>query len=590
MKHSASSCTTTVMKFGCQITTQAIECAVAELRSVKRQVIWLFTKADTLKTELNTGMFFGIITLLTALTIAGVAAWFSIAGLMAIFSASASAIAIMAGSLEVGKLLTASWLYRYWDETSIWMKSYLTIAVLALMLITSMGIFGYLSKAHLDQAAVSGDAIAVVERVDGKIQRQRDFIALTEERIASINSGGGLDVTQSITQQETIRDGAWERVQGDIEYNQGQITSIRSQLQKDLDGVDTQLQSDLQSGNDRLKALDAIVESYTSQGTTTNETSTGGIFSGTQTETVDNVAKGAEVRESQQTERAEIAQQQQDLRDRADKKKNELRQIANSEIAGLQSNIDRYRAQAQETVDAANREINRLRDSATQDQDADFERVEQLNAEIDTAYETIAELNAEKFEAEREVRVLEQEVGPIKYVAELVYGDQSQELLDKAVRLFILLLVFVFDPLAVMLVIAANQTLLRYGINLESAGPQPGDKDAINHDETDEESTDIPNDENQDQDLGRLQDLEKENAELLARARSLEEEVLQKDRELDSGGTERIVEVEGPERVVEVAGPERVVEVTKSEEVQLGDNSLIEQLEKRIEERLNKDG
>ena len=136
-------------------------------------------------------MFFGIITLLTALTIAGVAAWFSIAGLMAIFSASASAIAIMAGSLEVGKLLTASWLYRYWEETSIWMKSYLTIAVLALMLITSMGIFGYLSNAHLDQAAVSGDAIAVVERVDGKIQRHPDFIVLAEERIASINSGGG---------------------------------------------------------------------------------------------------------------------------------------------------------------------------------------------------------------------------------------------------------------------------------------------------------------------------------------------------------------------------------------------------------------
>ena len=535
-------------------------------------------------------MFFGIITLLTALTIAGVAAWFSIAGLMAIFSASASAIAIMAGSLEVGKLLTASWLYRYWDETSIWMKSYLTVAVLALMLITSMGIFGYLSKAHLDQAAVSGDAIAQVERIEGSIQRQRDFISLTEERIATINSGGGLDVTQSITQQETIRDGAWERVQGDIEYNQGQITSIRSQLQKDLDGVDTQLQSDLQSGNARLDALDTIVESYTSQGTTTNETSTGGIFSGTQTETVDNVAKGAEVRESQQTERAEIAQQQQDLRDRADKKKNELRQIANSEIAGLQSNIDRYRAQAQETVDAANTEINRLRDSATEDQDADFERVEELNTEIDTAYDKIAELNAEKFEAEREVRVLEQEVGPIKYVAELVYGDQSQELLDKAVRLFILLLVFVFDPLAVMLVIAANQTLLRYGINLESAGPQLGETDAINHDETDEKSTGIPNDENQEQDMGRLQDLEKENAELLARAASLEEEIQAKDQASESGGTERIVEVEGPERLVEVAGPERVVEVTKSEEVELGNDSLIEQLEKRIEERLNKNG
>jgi hypothetical protein len=216
--------------------------------------------------------------------------------------------------------------------------------------------------------------------------------------------------------------------------------------------------------------------------------------------------------------------------------------------------------------------------------------VEELNAEIDQAYETISELNAEKFEAEREVRVLEQEVGPIKYVAELVYGDQSQELLDKSVRLFILLLVFVFDPLAVMLVIAANQTLLRYGINLESAGPTPGDKDAINHDETDEESTDIPYDENTERDLGRLHDLEKENAELLARARSLEGEVLRTDPAPDTGGTERIVEVEGPERIVEVAGPERVVEVTKSEEVELGTDSLIEQLERRIEERLNKDG
>ncbi len=538
-------------------------------------------------------MFFGIVTLLTALTIAGVAAWFSIAGLMAIFSASAFAIAIMAGSLEVGKLLTASWLYRYWHETSIWMKSYLTVAVLALMLITSMGIFGYLSKAHLDQAAVSGDAIAIVDRVDGKIQRQRDFIALTEERIAGINSGTGPDTSQSISQQETIRDGAWERVQGDIEYNQGQIGSVRSQLQIDLDGVDTQLQSDLQAGGDRLAALDAIVEGYTSQGTTTSETSTGGIFSGTQTETVDNVALGAEVRESQRAERAEIALQQQDLRDRADTKKNELRQIANSEISGLQSNIDRYRAQAQETVNAANAEINRLRDSATQSSEDNFAKVEELNDQIDEAYEVIAELNAEKFEAEREVRVLEQEVGPIKYVAELVYGDQSQELLDKSVRLFILLLVFVFDPLAVMLVIAANQTLLRYGINLESAGPNPGDKDAITDkptNETVQESTDTLHDRRADTDVARISDLERQNSELATRASDLEGRVSEANTRLESGSVDRIVEVEGPERIVEVAGPERVVEVTKSEEVDIGSDSLIEQLEKRIEERLNKNG
>ena len=88
-------------------------------------------------------MLFGIFTLITALAIAGVAAWFSIAGLMAIFSAAALPIAVMAGTLEVGKLLTASWLYRYWHETSLTVKTYLTTAVVVLMLITSMGIFDY---------------------------------------------------------------------------------------------------------------------------------------------------------------------------------------------------------------------------------------------------------------------------------------------------------------------------------------------------------------------------------------------------------------------------------------------------------------
>lgn len=538
-------------------------------------------------------MFFGIITLITALTIAGVAAWFSIAGLIAIFSASATSIAVMAGSLEVGKLLTASWLYRYWDETGILMKSYLTVAVLALMLITSMGIFGYLSKAHLDQAAVSGDAIAIVDRVDGKIQRQRDFIALTEERIATINSGTGPDVSQSISQQETIRDGAWERVQGDIEYNQGQITSIRSQLQSDLDGADTQLTADLQAGTDKLSALDAIVQSYTSQGTTTSETSSGGIFSGTQTETIDNVARGTEVRQSQQSERAQIAQDQQKLRDRADSKKTELRQIANTEIANLQSNIDRYRAQAQETVNSANAEINRLRDSATSDSQDNFERVEELNAEIDLAYDTISELNAEKFEAEREVRTLEQEVGPIKYVAELVYGDQSQELLDKSVRLFILLLVFVFDPLAVMLVIAANQTLLRYGINLESTGPNPGENNAITNEppnETVQESKDTQPDRPTDTDVARISDLEQQNRELAHRASNLEGRISEANTRLESGSVDRIVEVQGPERVVEVSGPERVVEVTKSEEVELGTSDTLRELERKLQQRLNKHG
>jgi len=92
----------------------------------------------------------GWLTLIVALAISGVAAWYSIVGLMAIFAAAAIPIAIMGGVLEVGKLLTASWLYQNWKIAPRLLKTYLTAAVIVLMFITSMGIFGFLSKAHIE--------------------------------------------------------------------------------------------------------------------------------------------------------------------------------------------------------------------------------------------------------------------------------------------------------------------------------------------------------------------------------------------------------------------------------------------------------
>jgi len=394
-------------------------------------------------------MLFGLLTLLTALAIAGVAAWFSIVGLMSIFSAAAMPIAVMAGTLEVGKLLTASWLYRYWHETSILLKTYLSIAVVVLMLITSMGIFGYLSKAHLDQAGESGEAFAIVERLDGQVLREENKINILEDRIASLQTGGGLDVSSSIQQQVAIRDGAWDRVQGDIDYAQGQIQSIRDQLVIDLEAQDS-----------RLIPLDNIVDSYASQGTVTTETDAGGIFRSAETETVDNVAKANEVRLTQKEERDAIADE-----------KNRLRRTAQTDINSQQGNIDNYRAQAQTTIQSADNEINNLRESSSANQDDSLIKIDDYNEQIDTIYDGLIEIKDEKFEAESMVRELEKEVGPIKYVAQLVYGDDSASVLDKAVRLFILLLVFVFDPLAVVLIIAANQTLLRYGVNLESKTP-----------------------------------------------------------------------------------------------------------------------
>ena len=132
-------------------------------------------------------MFFGILTLIVGLAISGVAAWYSIVGLMAIFAAAKIPIAIMGAVLEVGKLLTASWLYQFWDKTNTLLKSYFTVAVVVLMFITSMGIFGFLSKAHMDQTLTVGDNSLLIERIDRKIDREKVKITDAETVVAQLD-------------------------------------------------------------------------------------------------------------------------------------------------------------------------------------------------------------------------------------------------------------------------------------------------------------------------------------------------------------------------------------------------------------------
>jgi len=398
-------------------------------------------------------MLFGILTLITALAIAGVAAWFSIVGLMLLFSGMPMSIAVMAGTLEVGKLLTASWLYRYWNETSIMLRTYLTIAVVVLMVVTSIGIFGYLSKAASDQAGDVGDAVAIVERIDAQISREENKIDLIEDRILSI--GGSIDISESIKSQEDIRTGAWARVQGDIDYNQEQIENVREQLKVDIAQQDS-----------RLTALDQAVENLRAKGIEVITTDEGGLFQGAETEKIDYVAQANELRNSQTDERNEIRDE-----------KIRLREQASKDIKVFQDAIDNYRQQAQNAIKGADDEINRLRNQSSTQADDNLIKINAFNEEIDTIYANIVTLKDEKFGAESKIRDLDREVGPIKYLAQLIYGSEERDVLDQAIRLFILMLVFVFDPLAVMLVIAANQTLLRYGINLESSGPPIPPKD-----------------------------------------------------------------------------------------------------------------
>ena len=250
--------------------------------------------------------------LITALVLSGIAAWYSVVGLTAIFAAAVIPIIIMGASLEIAKVVTTVWLHRYWDKCRWAMKTYLTGAVIVLALVTSMGIFGFLSKAHMDQGIPTGDVAAQIQLFDDKIAIQKELIASERENIEA--------------------------------------------ARKTLSQMDAQL-------NARLNRSDSEAS----------------------------VERAVQIRAQQRRERTAL----------------------NAEIAA-----------AQKRIETSNQEIQKL--------------------------------NIEKAPIASKYRQIEAEVGPIKYIAALIYGDNPDTAtLERAVRWVIILLIFVFDPLALMLVIAA---------------------------------------------------------------------------------------------------------------------------------------
>ena len=358
--------------------------------------------------------FLNYLALFTSLGIAGIAAYFSVLGLATIFAGAYMGVVIMAGALEFGKIVTATYLHLFWEKLN-YMKYYLTLSVVVLMLITSLGIFGYLAKASSDTSYATATANSEIQRIDGLIERTENQIDLVEQRITALDTNS-VDVTDSVNAQIEIRDGAWDRVQGDIDYAQGQIESLRAEL----------------------KSLDDSVNDLRSKGTETitlNE----GLFND-EVQVIDYVAQAEELYASQKEQRDRI---------RAD-------------ITLQQGNIDKYREQAQSTINSANAEINRLQNLSTGDLDEKIVKTNEYNADIDTLLDTIQEYKNERFVFEQEILGFEREVGPIKYIAEVIYGqDDSVKYLDNAIRWVIFALIFVFDPLAVLLLITSAGLIAR---------------------------------------------------------------------------------------------------------------------------------
>ena len=127
------------------------------------------------------------LTLFTSLTLASTAAYFSIIGLMTIFSGAAVSIAVMATVLEFGKIVSAAWLHYEWDRINNLVRTYFTTAVLVLMLITSMGIFGFLSKAHIDSALVSDSYSLEASIIDTRIEAEQSKLKAAQDRIKGLD-------------------------------------------------------------------------------------------------------------------------------------------------------------------------------------------------------------------------------------------------------------------------------------------------------------------------------------------------------------------------------------------------------------------
>jgi len=360
--------------------------------------------------------FLNLLALFTSLSIAGIAAYFSILGLATIFAGAYLGVVVMASVLEFGKIVTAAYLHLVWDKLG-FMKYYLALSVFVLMLITSLGIFGYLAKASSDTSYATGVAQSEINRIESIIGREENKILTLENRIESLGTGQ-YDITDAVNAQITIRDGAWERVQGDIEYAEGNITSIRGQL----------------------TTLDTAVNELRNKGVEVIRLEEATIFDAGEVEKIDYIAQANELFEQQRDQRERIA----------------------SDINKQQENIDNYRAQAQTVINEANAEIRRLQTQNTDSQDNIIADTEEYTIQIDEIYDTIEVLKEEKFVFDQEILGFEKEVGPIKYIAEVIYGqDESVKYLDNAIRAVIFALIFVFDPLAILLLITSVGLIAR---------------------------------------------------------------------------------------------------------------------------------
>ena len=379
-------------------------------------------------------MFLTYLIFLVAVSLSAVAAFYSIYGLSVIFAAAAIPIIVMGSILEVAKLVVTVWLHEYWTRVRLVMKLYLVPAVVILMLITSMGIFGFLSRAHIEQTAQGTENQAQIERIDGEIARQKSIVERAEQRVKQLETGGtGVDgnVNNQIAEEQRRIDSALARIQPAIDEQQ-RIIDAQTKIYQDqiakIDAQTAQLQQFIDNKEvDKAQAL---------------------------------VGTRADGNWGPGTARAVQAWQAARAQERNEAIAKLEQANSNPAIKAARDEIQRIRQTAEKQIADSNQLINRLRDQLGKTKPEELEqalteqqtRIKEANAEIDSLYD-------QKYRLETEYRKLEAEVGPIKYIAALIYGDNPDvNSLERAVSWLIIVIVAVFDPLAVMMLLAFTES------------------------------------------------------------------------------------------------------------------------------------
>ena len=372
--------------------------------------------------------------LAVALCLSTVAAFYSIVGLTAIFAASVIPVVIMGSILEVAKLVITVWLHEYWSRVKWAMRAYLVPSVVILMFITSMGIFGFLSKAHIEQVGVGQENAAQLQRIDVELKRQTEIVEKAEARAKTLETTGtGADAnvnSQIRTEQDRI-DAALARVQPAID-EQNKIIDAQTRIYQDQIAKIDQQSAQLQTFID-AKAID---KAQALVGTAVDGNWGPGTAAAVRT------WQAARTRE--RTAAVEKLEQANN----------------NPTIRAAREEIARVRRTVETQVAESNRLIDRLRNQLGKGDTASVETlVNEQQERVKVANLEIEKLTRTKYELQAEYRKLEVEVGPIKYIAELIYGESTDaNLLEKAVRWVIILIVAVFDPLAVMMLLAATES------------------------------------------------------------------------------------------------------------------------------------